>query len=65
MIHGEDMPGLHTLVMGHERMRVEYAEVEGGAEIRYFSEDEEIIAAIHDWFDAQLTDHGAHAQSHH
>jgi hypothetical protein len=64
MIHGDDMAGLHTLVMGHDRMAIAYREVERGAEIRYTSEDPELVEAIHQWFDAQLRDHGEHAQSH-
>lgn len=65
MIHGSEMPGLHTLVMGADRMTVEYQPVEGGGEIRYTSSDEDIVAAIHEWFAAQRSDHGAHAQGAH
>jgi hypothetical protein len=64
MIHGEDMPGLHALVMGHDRLEISYREVERGAEIRYTSGDPALVAAIHEWFDAQLSDHGEHAQPH-
>jgi hypothetical protein len=65
MIHGDDMAGLHALVMGHERLRITYGDVERGGEIRYASDDPELIAALHAWFDAQLSDHGEHAQPHH
>lgn len=65
MIHGGDMPGLHTLVMGADRLTVEYRDVPGGGEIRYGSADEKIISAIHEWFAAQLSDHGEHAQGTH
>jgi len=64
MIHGDDMAGLHALAMGHERLRITYREVALGGEIRYASDDPELIAAIHAWFDAQLSDHGEHAQPH-
>jgi hypothetical protein len=64
MIHGNDMPGLHALVTGHERLSVSYREIENGAEVRYESEDPTLIDAIHDWFDAQLQDHGDHARAH-
>jgi hypothetical protein len=64
MIHGEDMPGLHALVMGHENVQITYREVERGAEIRYVSDDPALVSAIHEWFDAQLSDHGEHAQPH-
>lgn len=65
MLHGHDMPGLHQLVMGHDRMTVTWADVEGGAEIRYRSDDADMVEAIHAWFDAQLRDHGSHATSGH
>jgi hypothetical protein len=64
MIHGDDMPGLHALVMGHERLQITYREVARGGEIRYASDDPELVTAIHAWFDAQLSDHGEHAQPH-
>jgi hypothetical protein len=62
MIHGDDMAGMHALVTGYERLEIAFADVEGGAEIRYLSEDTDLITAIHEWFDAQLMDHGEHAQ---
>lgn len=65
MIHGEDMPGLHALVLGHERITVAYRDVELGGEIRYESSDEELVQALHTWFAAQLSDHGEHAQDAH
>lgn len=65
MIHGDDMPGLHALVMGHEGLEITYAEVERGAEIRYRSEDPPLVEALHQWFDAQLMDHGEHAEGGH
>lgn len=64
MIHGEDMPGLHALVMGHENVAVTYRDVERGAEIRYVSDDPSLVEAVHEWFDAQLSDHGEHARAH-
>jgi len=63
MIHGGDMAGLHVLVAGYERMSVTYREVERGGEIRYESEDGDIVEALHMWFEAQLRDHGEHAQA--
>ena len=63
-IHGPEMAGMHALATGHERLRITYADVEHGAEIRYASDDPELVTALHAWFDAQLGDHGAHAQPH-
>ncbi len=65
MIHGSAMPGLHELVMGHDRVVIEYSEIETGAQIRYSTEDPKLVEAVHAWFDAQLSDHGEHAQPHH
>ncbi len=43
MIHGEDMPGLHALVTGHDRLTITYRESEWGAEIEYVSEDPVLV----------------------
>ena len=64
-IHGADMAGLQALVAGYERLAISYREVERGGEIRYATEDPTLVQAIHAWFDAQLSDHGAHAQPRH
>lgn len=64
MIHGEEMPGLHALMMGYERLSISYREIERGGEITYASSDPALVEAIHLWFDAQLSDHGAHARAH-
>ena len=64
MVHGPEMAGLHQLVMGHERLSVEYREIDRGAEIVYRSEDPSLVSAVHGWFDAQLRDHGEHARAH-
>lgn len=62
MIHGNDMAGMHALVMGHDQIKITYRDVEAGAEIRYSAVDPALITAIHEWFDAQVTDHGQHPQ---
>ena len=62
MIHGEDMAGLHELVVGHERISIQYSEIDRGAQILYATEDPELVTAIQAWFDAQLRDHRDHAQ---
>ena len=65
MIHGNDMAGLHALVMGFERLVIVYSDTEEGGQISYSSEDAGLVTAIHEWFDAQLSDHGHHAQPNH
>lgn len=64
MIHGDEMPGLHTLITRHSDLIINYSEIENGSQIVYTADDEIVIEAIHLWFDAQVSDHGNHAQSH-
>jgi hypothetical protein len=61
-IHGEQMPGLAELRTAKPgQLRVEYRELPDGGEIIYASDDAALVAAVHRWFDAQLTDHGRDA----
>jgi drug/metabolite transporter (DMT)-like permease len=62
-IHGHDMPGLATLQAAGDALRVSYSAVPGGARLTYSSTDPDVVAAIHDWFAAQLADHGEHADA--
>ena len=64
MIHGDDMAGLHELVMGADQLTIAYNEIEGGAQILYSAEDTDLINALHAWFDQQVSDHGSHAEGH-
>ncbi len=61
MIHGDDMAGLHELMMGATQMEITYSDLPDGAQIVYATADAELINALHNWFDAQVADHGAHA----
>jgi len=65
-IHGDNMPGLEVLrhAKPHE-IDVVYKELANGAVIHYTSAVPELIKAIHQWFDAQLSDHARHAVSSH
>ncbi len=63
-IHGENMPGLAELKAGAKRIDVQYATLPDGAQIRYTTKDPKLIAALHRWFDAQLSDHGHDATDH-
>ncbi|WP_372526855.1 aspartate carbamoyltransferase [Piscinibacter sp.] len=61
-IHGADMPGLAELkVAPSGAVSVTYADVQGGAELTYGTSDVRLVAALHRWFDAQLSDHGPDA----
>lgn len=65
-IHGEDMPGLAELkAAGPGAVAISYRDVRGGAELAYRTHDPRLVAAIHSWFDAQLSDHGHDAMAGH
>lgn len=62
-LHGADMPGLQALQAGASRVRVTYRPLPNGAEIVFQSTDIGLITAVHRWFGAQLSEHGADAQA--
>jgi hypothetical protein len=62
-IHGHDMPGLRTLAAHADSLDITYGELDRGGEVIYTSADPTIVTALHDWFAAQLRDHGPHAQA--
>jgi hypothetical protein len=64
-IHGTGMPGLAELREGHDRFDVLYTERADGATLTYAAEDPALVTALHDWFEAQLGDHGSHAEPGH
>ncbi|MBT2365810.1 aspartate carbamoyltransferase [Streptomyces sp. ISL-10] len=64
-IHGAGMPGLAELREGYDRIEVHYDDRANGATLTYTTEDSALVDALHDWFEAQLGDHGAHAESGH
>ena len=61
-IHGAQMPGLTELSTGYARIATIYAELPDGARITYAAGDPALIQALHSWFDAQVSDHGNHAE---
>jgi hypothetical protein len=63
-IHGHDMPGLAVLESRAEELEVTFRALPDGAELTYRSDAPEIVEALHDWFAAQLADHGDHAATH-
>jgi hypothetical protein len=65
-IHGHEMPGLARLEAAKPgQFGIDYRDVPGGAELAYRSSDPGLVAALHDWFDAQVSDHGADAMAGH
>jgi len=65
-IHGDEMPGLAALKAAKPGA-ISYIsrDVDRGAEIAYRTKDATLIAALHTWFDAQLSDHGPDAVEGH
>ena len=65
-IHGDDMPGLRQLERAEPgQIRLDYADLPGGAKITYSANAPELVAGLHAWFDAQLSDHGPDAMAGH
>jgi hypothetical protein len=64
-IHGDSMPGLAELEDGYERVEVRYRERPDGATLTYTTDEPALVDALHDWFEAQLSDHGDHAEAGH
>lgn len=65
-IHGEDMPGLAELKAAKPgQITITYRDVKGGGELKYRTVDANLVAALHKWFDAQLSDHGADSMAGH
>lgn len=65
-IHGNEMPGLADLkAVRPGQVAIDYKDVDGGAELSYRTADAKLVAALHAWFDAQLSDHGADAMAGH
>jgi hypothetical protein len=65
-IHGAEMSGLAELEATRPgQIAIDYRDVDGGAELRYRTTDARLVLALHRWFDAQLSDHGADALAGH
>ena len=64
MIHGDDMAGMHALMMGVKDIAIEYSDLPNGGQILYTAQTPALVDAIHSWVDAQLSDHASDAQEH-
>ena len=60
-LHGAQMPGVKELGEGAARVQVDFQPLSNGAQIVFATEDLRLITALHRWFGAQLSDHGADA----
>ena len=65
-LHGDNMPGLAMIKKARPgEINIIYTELPDGAQIIYSSDKPALILAIHQWFDAQLSDHARHAMPNH
>jgi hypothetical protein len=65
-IHGQEMPGLAELKAARPgEIDIAYADLKNGAELSYSTANAKLVAALHQWFDAQLADHGKDAMAGH
>jgi len=60
-LHGKDMPGLKELQTGAKQIIVVYSALPNGAEINFITTNLHLVTAVHRWFGAQLSEHGADA----
>lgn len=65
-IHGQDMPGLAALKAARPgQIAIAYLDLKDGAELSYITANAALVSALHQWFDAQLADHGKDAMTGH
>ena len=62
-LHGAEMPGLKELQEGHAHIKVSYKALPNGAAITFETADLHMLTAVHRWFGAQLSEHGADAKA--
>lgn len=60
-LHGKDMPGLKELQTRAKEIIVVYSPLPNGAEINFITTNLHLLTAVHRWFGAQLSEHGADA----
>ena len=62
-LHGANMPGLAEMQTYSSRIEVSYADIPDGAQLTFKTTDLQALTAIHRWFGAQLSEHGADARA--
>ncbi|WP_262965699.1 aspartate carbamoyltransferase [Methylobacter psychrophilus] len=65
-IHGTIMPGLTQLKKAEtDDIKYQYEALPNGAQIHYSTEYPQYVQALHEWFDAQMSEHGNEAIPEH
>lgn len=62
-LHGKGMPGLSELEKYHAAIAVSYSDLPRGAALTFKTRKQHLVTAIHRWFGAQLSEHGADARA--
>ena len=60
-LHGAEMPGVQELAAGAAQIQINFEPLPNGAQIVFSTTDLHLLTALHRWFGAQLSDHGADA----
>ena len=61
-LHGKTMPGVSELEKYHAAIAVSYSDLPLGAALTFKTDNRHLVTAIHRWFGAQLSEHGADAR---
>lgn len=62
-LHGTAMPGVGLLSARAPALTVRYTPLPNGGQIAFDTDDIKLMTAVHQWFGAQLSDHGRDAMS--
>jgi hypothetical protein len=62
-LHGAAMPGVSDLAAHHRDISISFSKLPRGAAITFEAQDRHLVTAIHRWFGAQLSEHGADARA--
>lgn len=62
-LHGSEMPGLAGMRANASKIEISYSELPDGAQLTFKTSDLQALTAIHRWFGAQLSEHGADARA--
>ena len=62
-LHGQAMPGLKELQAEGADINISYADEPLGGRITFETKNLHLLTAIHRWFGAQLSEHGADAKA--
>ncbi|SMC63449.1 hypothetical protein SAMN05661093_01060 [Kibdelosporangium aridum] len=61
-IHGTAMPGLAELSSSATKITIAKADLPNGASLTFRTTDPALVKALHVWSEAQVADHGKHAE---